>query len=65
MNMNVGIIDKVVRVVSGLVLIGLTLTGMIGLWGWIGIILLATGVMGWCPLYQIMGMKTCPTEKGE
>lgn len=63
MKVNVGMVDKVVRIIAGLVLIGLTLTGTIGAWGWIGVIPLVTGVMGWCPLYSIIGVNTCGANK--
>ena len=59
MKMNVGMLDKTVRIIVGLGLIALTLMGTIGFWGWIGIIPLATGVMGWCPLYHVSGFNTC------
>lgn len=60
---NVGGIDRVLRIVVGLALIGLTLAGMIGAWGWIGLVPLATGALSTCPLYSILGMNTCPTKK--
>jgi hypothetical protein len=62
---NVGGIDRVVRVVAGVVLISLAATGTIGVWGWIGVVPLATGLIGWCPAYLPFGIKTCsvPTEK--
>lgn len=60
MKTNVGSIDRALRVVVGLVLIGLTLAGMIGAWGWIGIIPIATGLFSFCPLYTLLGMNTCP-----
>ncbi|MCW8919587.1 MAG: DUF2892 domain-containing protein [Gammaproteobacteria bacterium] len=63
MNINVGMIDKVVRIIVGLILIALTLMGTIGVWGWLGVILLATGLMGRCPLYAMLGVNTCPTHK--
>lgn len=63
MKMNVGMLDKVLRIIAGVVLIGLSLMGTIGIWGWIGIIPLVTGIMGWCPLYSIFGMNTCPTRE--
>lgn len=59
---NVGGIDRVLRIVAGLVLIGLTLMGTIGPWGWIGVVPLATGLLGSCPLYSIVGLSTCPTK---
>lgn len=63
MKANVGGIDKILRIVVGLVLIVLTLTATIGVWGWIGIVPLATGLFGWCPLYRLIGMNTCPMKK--
>jgi hypothetical protein len=57
---NVGGIDRILRIVAGLVLIGLTLAGVIGMWGWIGIVLLATGLLRTCPVYSLLGFNTCP-----
>ena len=59
MNKNVGIIDRTLRIVAGLALIALTTTGTIDPWGWIGVVPLATGVLGWCPAYTLFGFKTC------
>ena len=59
MKSNVGGIDRILRIVLGLVLIGLAVTGTIGLWGWIGIVPLATGLIGWCPPYALFGWNTC------
>ena len=50
--------------VLGLALIALTLTGTIGVWGWIGVVPLATGALSSCPLYSILGFNTCPMKKG-
>ena len=60
MKANVGSIDRAARVVAGLALVGLTLAGTIGVWGWIGIIPIATGLFSFCPLYTLLGMSTCP-----
>ncbi|WP_096701183.1 DUF2892 domain-containing protein [Magnetospirillum sp. 15-1] len=62
MNKNIGGIDRILRIVVGLALIGLTLTGVIGLWGWIGVVPLATAAIGWCPAYLPFGIKTCKTR---
>ena len=59
MSKNVGGIDRILRIVVGLALIGLTLTGIIGMWGWIGVVPLATAAIGWCPAYLPFGIKTC------
>jgi hypothetical protein len=63
MKLNVGGIDRIVRIVAGLGLIGLTLTGNIGVWGWLGVVPLATGAIGWCPPYAIFGFNTCSMKK--
>ena len=63
MKSNVGGIDRILRIVVGLVLIGLTLTGNIGVWGWLGVVPLATGAIGWCPPYAIFGWSTCAIKK--
>ncbi|MBK8639674.1 MAG: DUF2892 domain-containing protein [Chromatiaceae bacterium] len=59
---NTGTIDRALRAIVGLLLIGLTLTGIIGVWGWIGVVPLATAALGWCPAYTLLGIKTCPTK---
>lgn len=59
MKANVGNIDRTLRIIVGLVLIGLTLAGVIGVWGWIGLLPLATGVFRFCPAYTPLGIKTC------
>lgn len=63
MKCNVGTIDRVLRVVIGLVLIALAATGTIGVWGWIGVVPLLTGIFGICPAYTIIGMNTCASDK--
>jgi hypothetical protein len=60
---NVGGIDRIARIVLGLVLIGLTLSGSIGVWGWIGVVPLLTAALGTCPLYTVLGFSTCPMKK--
>lgn len=62
MKANVGGVDKILRIVAGLALLALTLTGTIGAWGWIGVVPLATGLIGNCPLYSILGLNTCPMK---
>lgn len=62
MKLNVGGIDRILRIVVGLVLIGLVASGNIGLWGWLGIVPLATGAIGWCPPYALLGWNTCSAK---
>ena len=63
MKTNVGTIDRSVRVLVGLVLIGLAATGTVGWWGWLGVVPLLTGAIGWCPPYAMFGIDTC-AKKG-
>lgn len=59
MKRNVGGIDRILRIVAGLVLMGLAATGTIGPWGWLGAIVLATGVFSFCGAYTLLGFNTC------
>lgn len=59
MQTNVGGIDRILRIVIGAVLVILAATGQVGAWGWIGLLPLATGLIGWCPPYSLLGMNTC------
>lgn len=63
MNANVGNADRAIRIVLGLGLIGATLAGAIGAWGWLGVIPLATGIFRFCPAYLPFGIRTCAAKK--
>ena len=63
MKQNVGGIDRILRIVAGLVLVALAVTGTVGWWGWLGIVPLATGLFGWCPPYAMLGISTCSVKK--
>lgn len=63
MKLNVGGVDRILRIVAGLVLIALAATGTVGVWGWIGVVPLVTGIFKFCPAYAIFGMNTCPMHK--
>ena len=63
MKINVGSMDRVLRIIAGLALIALAASGIIGVWGWIGVIVLATGLFRFCPAYAVLGMSTCPMDK--
>jgi Protein of unknown function (DUF2892) len=60
---NVGGIDRVLRIVVGLTLIAAAATGMLGVWAYIGVVPLFTSLVGWCPLYQLIGLNSCPVKK--
>lgn len=62
MKANVGGIDRALRIVVGLVLVGLSLAGQIGVWGYLGLIPLATGLFGRCPPYALFGWNTCSVK---
>ena len=58
MKCNVGGVDRVLRIAIGLVLVGLAASNVIGVWGWIGIVPLATGLFRFCPLYPLLGISS-------
>ncbi|MDP3277151.1 MAG: DUF2892 domain-containing protein [Deltaproteobacteria bacterium] len=55
--------DRIVRVVLGLALLSLTVVGPHTWWGLVGLVPLLTGLVGFCPLYRVFGMSTCPVAK--
>ena len=55
--------DRAIRVVAGLALLSLVFVGPKTLWGLVGLVPLATGLVGWCPAYTIFGINTCPARK--
>lgn len=59
MKTNEGGIDRIVRVALGVVLLALVFVGPHTPWGWLGLIPLATGLAGVCPLYRLVGLDTC------
>lgn len=60
MTINVGYTDRIIRSILGAILIGATVTGLIGGWGWLGVILLATAAFSFCPIYAVLGTTTSP-----
>jgi ABC-type branched-subunit amino acid transport system permease subunit len=65
MTANVGGIDRILRIVAGLALIALAATGVVGAWGYLGVIVLATGVFRFCGAYTLFGINTCPMKPAE
>ncbi len=68
MKANVGTIDRIVRAVLGLVLIGLAASGIVpGVWMWVagvvGVVLLVTAAISFCPIWMALGVNTCPVKK--
>ncbi len=60
---NVGQTDRALRVFIGALLILLSLLNVIGPWGWIGLLPIATGLLRFCPAYTVLGLSSCPIEK--
>lgn len=58
MNSNLGQADRLLRLIAGIALIALSLTGVIGVWGWIGIVFVATALINFCPIYRLLGIST-------
>ena len=58
MTTNIGNVDRLARAIVGIALIGATLSGLVGVWGWLGAVLLGTSVVSFCPLYAILGMTS-------
>lgn len=57
--LNVCIVGRVLRIIVGLTLISLSVMGSIGAWGWLGVVPLVAGIVGWCPLNKLLGMESC------
>ena len=62
MTQNIGNIERIIRIVGGLVLIALAATSTVGVWGWLGLVPFATGLVGWCPPYSLLGINTCKNK---
>jgi hypothetical protein len=58
---NEGTADRAIRIVAGIAILSLTVVGPHTPWGFIGLVPLATGIVGFCPLYRLAGVNTCKT----
>jgi hypothetical protein len=58
LSLNVGNIDRAIRLLVGAALVLLAISGTIGAWGYVGVIPLVTGASAWCPLYRLLGIRT-------
>ena len=63
MKINLGTTERIIRAVLGLALIVLAVTNVIGLWGWIGVVLVATAGVSFCPIWAMLGISTVPKDK--
>lgn len=59
---NVGNLDRMLRILVGVVLVALAITGKIGLWGYIGIVPIITGLLRTCPAYSLLGVNSCKRD---
>jgi hypothetical protein len=62
MKQNIHNIERVVRVVVGLAITSLAVIGPQTPWAWLGLVPVATGLIGWCPPYALLGISTCKTR---
>ena len=60
---NVGNVDRALRIVLGFLLLSMVFLGPKTAWGFVGFVPLLTGLGGFCPLYRVFGLSTCPLEK--
>jgi hypothetical protein len=58
MTKNMGVADRALRILLGLVMLSLVFVGPHTPWGWLGVVLVGTATVGWCPLYSLVGLKT-------
>jgi len=65
MGKNVGGIDRIIRIVSGALLVAWAAVLGGPIWAWIGIVPLATGALGFCPIYTLINMSTCSRCKSD
>ena len=57
-------IDRALRVVIGIVVLSLVISGPKTMWGLLGLVPLLTGLVGFCPLYRVLGISTCSAHGG-
>ncbi|NOZ42027.1 MAG: DUF2892 domain-containing protein [Alphaproteobacteria bacterium] len=62
MKPNIGKLDKIIRIIAGIILIGLAIGGYFTPWSWIGVVPLLTALVGWCPAYRLFGLNSCPVS---
>lgn len=60
---NEGVPDRLIRVIVGIIVIALVFIGPKTPWGWVGLLPLITGLVGWCPAYTLLGIRTRPLRK--
>jgi hypothetical protein len=56
---NIGSLDRIIRIIAGLALVSMVFIGPQTPWGWLGLVLIGTAAIGWCPPYSLLGINTC------
>lgn len=64
MKANIGNMDRIARAVVGIALIAAAISGAIGIWGWVGVVLLGTAAVSFCPLYAALGISSSRGSPG-
>ena len=64
MKQNVGSVDRIIRIIAGAAILSLAFVGPQTPWAYLGVVPLATGLMGWCPPYALLGFSTCGKAGG-
>ncbi|WP_299154449.1 DUF2892 domain-containing protein [uncultured Tateyamaria sp.] len=59
MTRNLGQFDRIARLVLGALLALLAVTGTVGIWGYLGLVFVGTAFVNFCPIYKVLGLKTC------
>jgi len=62
MQLNIGSTDRITRITIGLILIALASAHILGPWAWLGVVVVSTGAIGWCPPYALFGWSTCKPQ---
>jgi hypothetical protein len=60
---NEGNLDRALRVIAGAGILSLAFIGPQTVWGYVGLVPLITGLVGYCPLYSLLGLSTCPVKR--
>ena len=63
MQRNEGTVDRALRIIAGLGIVSLVFVGPQTPWGWLGLVPLVTGLIGVCPVYSVLGIRTCPAPR--
>ncbi len=63
MQTNVGTIDRIIRIVGGVGIVGATYADLLPIWGYVAVVPVITAFVGFCPIYTMFGLSTCPAKR--